>query len=78
MNNNMLSFKKSLLSTRGSITILLREPAPENVFQNDSFLPLTLLFLCWKTEKVAIIVQEVKDGETLNCKERKIPYNLIT
>lgn len=70
-SNNLLSFKGSLLSIHGSFPILLKASASKNVSQNDSLLLLTLLFLCWKTEKVAYIGQ-------VEMEERKVPYNLIT
>lgn len=70
-SNNLLSFKGSLLSTHGSLTILLKAPASGNVSQNDTFVLLTLLFLCWETEKVAYIGQAKME-------ERKVPNNLIT
>lgn len=42
-SNNLLSFKGSLLSTHGILTILLKAPASGNVSQNDS---LCCFWLC--------------------------------
>lgn len=52
-SNNLLSFKGSLLSTHGSLTILLKAPASGNVSQNDSLCCFWLCsFFVWRLRRL--------------------------